>query len=147
MTAIMLGKIFLWTFAAIGGLTVLVLLVGLPGLSTKSATPAVASASSASSASSANKAFDWYRYEVSVGASGTDFDGSCLVTGSDGSMESKTISGTGPQSYTYTGRGISCNYQKRRGNSAPLTVTVRRDGQVMKTVDTTTEYGIVSFVL
>jgi hypothetical protein len=74
------------------------------------------------------------------------FDGGCLVTGSDGSSESKTIEGRTPSTYSYSGRGISCSYQKQ-GGSDRLRATVKRDGQIVKTIETSTEYGIISFAI
>jgi len=142
MTRDMLGKIAIGTFVVIGGLTVLVIGIGL--------------VSTTRSAASGTK-YDWSAYEVKVEGDRTswngveptvmEFKGGCLVSNTDGSNESKSISGSTPQSFSYVGRGISCNYQKQRGDSDKLKVTVRRDGQIVKTLDTSAEYGIVSFAI
>lgn len=145
MTRDMFGKFVIGTFAVIGGLTLLVVGIGLIG-----ATSATKSAASSSKT-------DRSAYEVRLEGERTsinglertniDFDGSCLVSATDGSNESKSISGSTPQTFSYTGRGISCSFQKHRADSEKLKATVRRDGQIVKTIDTSAEYGIVSFAI
>jgi hypothetical protein len=93
------------------------------------------------------------RYEVRVESERdgsyfhVDFDGGCLVTDESGSSASTSIEGTTPKTFTYTGRSISCSYQKRHSDSFPLRASVLRDGDVVKTVETTATYGTVAFAI
>jgi len=134
-------------FAA-GCLSTFVVLSIVPLKTTPSGTPSAPPAS-------ASPTFDGSAYEVQVesdrvsinGVESTkaEFGGSCTFTDGDGSSETKSIVGVAPQTYTFVGHGISCNYQKQRRNDDRLKVTVRRNGEIVKAVATNLEYGSVSF--
>jgi hypothetical protein len=72
------------------------------------------------------------------------FSGGCLVTGSS---DYSTIEGTTPKRYGVTGIGMSCTFQKQGANNFHLQATVLRDGELVKQIETTAEYGIVSFAI
>lgn len=74
------------------------------------------------------------------------FSGSCLVSTGSGS-ESKTVDGKTPMSLTYRGRSISCTFQKQDADQTLFRASVSRSGVYQKQVDTTAQYGVLSFVV
>ena len=78
-----------------------------------------------------------------AGTDGLKFSGSYMQVGSSGSSESQSIEGTVPAEYTIKGAIASVVFQKKERNGT-LRVEIVRDGKVVKSAETSAEYGVVS---
>ena len=77
------------------------------------------------------------------GTSGLSYSGNYMAVKSDGSSASRSVEGIIPAQYTVRGNIVSAVFQKQTENGL-LKVEILRDGNLIKSSETTASYGVVS---
>jgi hypothetical protein len=125
-------KTNVWLIGCLG-LIVLAVIIGGIVLATGSGTPVVTPTLSSDT-----------EFQIKVsGTAGLPFSGSYMVVSSGGQSVSKSVDGTVPTQYSVEGMMVSVAFQKQTEDGT-LKVEILRDGQVVKSSDTTAAYGLVS---
>jgi hypothetical protein len=76
------------------------------------------------------------------GTSGTQFTLQCMSLQLDGSSASQSFTGAVPAEYPAKAHILSCVAQNK-GADGRLTMQITKDGQILKTSDTSAAYGVV----
>jgi len=83
-------------------------------------------------------------YTVRVGGdNGLEYAGSYMVLQASGDTSQRSVQGTVPGEYDLTGASVSVSFQKQ-SKGGRLVVEILRGGKVIKSSETTADYGIVT---